>query len=680
MASSSTKQSRIDAPQGEVGGSSRHLESAKQAGRRCSAAPPEIPLHPPTTIPVASARFSSTYSYRRAYCVQDKEVSVRAPKFKFEQIDFSMPTPLQASKLAKLLIMKWFKRKTKTGRSREPQEALEDTRIYAQSAAATVSSWTLAKLDRHVLERIFAFVCPHAMDETYESCEDSAAEDACMLCDLRDLAHCAQVSRKWRAAAVNVLYHSIRIDAVHYCALEDTLAEKRKRRSFMRHNQEPEDTAAARLKLLGRTLHENKGGFALKVQFLKTPYMTRETCKADLARSVSCCPNLRYLDLPEGVFQDDPSCATLKQEVQGRCPELRKMSYVRGAERGLEMLASGHMWPNLEALELGKLDIDPTILRKALGSFPRLRALKVSGMVSFHDLVFQHSDYLPPFPPLTEMIFDNTPNLTADGLAAYLARSETQDSLKSLSLKSTGIRPPTLQKILSLAPKLERLSITETVSSPFPAGDVPALSSGSLKTFHFEITSATSANAYLNTTASHYEYLTRSLVSGGLPSLDELYVRDPDFADSLLDLAPPQPGFATNPDNFLAPPPNPFGGQNPNRFSSNNPFAKMQPAPGLKQELQVYSKGLDEMEWNFSTVQRPAGGQRCGTGTTPRPVSSYGLSDSMGKNWNSTYAGARRSVIVGNGSGGFLAVPSDDGRPSSSAGEKKRGSQYNMWR
>ncbi|CAL3970319.1 unnamed protein product [Diplocarpon coronariae] len=94
MASSSTKQSRIDAPQGEVGGSSRHLESAKQAGRRCSAAPPEIPLHPPTTIPVASARFSSTYSYRRAYCVQDKEVSVRAPKFKFEQIDFSMPTPL----------------------------------------------------------------------------------------------------------------------------------------------------------------------------------------------------------------------------------------------------------------------------------------------------------------------------------------------------------------------------------------------------------------------------------------------------------------------------------------------------------------------------------------------------------------------------------------------------------
>ncbi|PBP23362.1 F-box domain-containing protein [Diplocarpon rosae] len=570
--------------------------------------------------------------------------------------------------------MKWFKRKNKTARSRE---ALEDTRIYPQSGTPPVSSKTLAKLNQHVLERIFSFVCPHARDETYESCEDSAVEDTCMLCDLRDLAHCAQVSRKWRAAAINVL---IRIDAVHYCALEDILGEKRKRRSFMRHNQEPEDTAAVRLKLLGRTLHDNKGGFARNVRYLKIPYMTRETCKPDLARSVSCCPNLRYLDLPEGVFQDDPSCATLKQEVQGRCPELRKMSYVRGAERGLEMLATGHMWHNLEVLELGKLNIDPTVLRKALGSLSNLQALKITDMISFHDQIFQHSDYLPPFPPLTEIIFENTPNLTADGLATYLIRPEIQDTLKTLSLTSTGIHPPSLQKILCLAVKLERLSITESVSHPFPAVDIQPLSSRSLKTFHYEITSAVSANAYLNTTASHYEYLSRSLISGGLPSLNELYVRDPDFAETLLDLAPPRPGFATDSNKFLAPPPNPLSGQNPNRFSSNNPFANMQQGPGLNQELQVYSKGLDEMEWNFSRVQPPSGGRRRGSATTPRPVSSYGLSDSMGKGWNSPSGGARKSVIVGNGFGGFLAVPSDDGRPSSSAGERKRGSQYNIWR
>ena len=107
----------------------------------------------------------------------------------------------------------------------------------------------------------------------------------------------------------------------------------------------------------------------------------------------------------------------------------------------------------------------------------------------------------------------------------------------------------------------------------------------------------------------------------------------------------------------------------------------MQTGPGLNQELEVYSKGLDEMEWNFSKVQPPARGRR-GSATAPRPVSSYGLSENMSKSWGNQ-AGARRSVIVGNGFGGFLAVPADGGRPSSSAGEKghkRRGSQIDMWR
>ena len=54
---------------------------------------------------------------------------------------------------------------------------------------------------------------------------------------------------------------------------------------------------------------------------------------------------------------------------------------------------------------------------------------------------------------------------------------------------------------------------------------------------------------------------------------------DPDFPETLLDLAPPLPGFATEPDNFAPPiPSNPFAPHttNQNRLSSNNPFAKMQ--------------------------------------------------------------------------------------------------------
>jgi len=101
---------------------------------------------------------------------------------------------------------------------------------------------------------------------------------------------------------------------------------------------------------------------------------------------------------------------------------------------------------------------------------------------------------------------------------------------------------------------------------------------------------------------------------------------------------------------------------------------------GLRQELEIFSKGLDEMEWNFTTFQPPKAPGRRGRASAPRPVSTYGLGENMGRGWEQG-GGARKSVIVGNGFGGYLAVPADDGgRPGSSAGEKKRGSQYDMWR
>jgi hypothetical protein len=67
------------------------------------------------------------------------------------------------------------------------------------------SSRLVAHLPSRVLQRIFAFVCPHACDESYETCEDSASDAACMLCDLRDLAHCTRVSKSWRRNAVPVM-------------------------------------------------------------------------------------------------------------------------------------------------------------------------------------------------------------------------------------------------------------------------------------------------------------------------------------------------------------------------------------------------------------------------------------------------------------------------------------------
>lgn len=67
------------------------------------------------------------------------------------------------------------------------------------------SAMLLSELPPQVLKRIFGFVCPHSKDESYDTWEDSSQEFACMLCDLRDLAHCAATSKAWRQAAIGLL-------------------------------------------------------------------------------------------------------------------------------------------------------------------------------------------------------------------------------------------------------------------------------------------------------------------------------------------------------------------------------------------------------------------------------------------------------------------------------------------
>lgn len=60
-------------------------------------------------------------------------------------------------------------------------------------------------LPETVLTRIFALVCPHAVDSSYEKSEESMTEDGCMLCDMRDLAHCALVCKRWNPVATELL-------------------------------------------------------------------------------------------------------------------------------------------------------------------------------------------------------------------------------------------------------------------------------------------------------------------------------------------------------------------------------------------------------------------------------------------------------------------------------------------
>ena len=381
----------------------------------------------------------------------------------------------------------------------------------------------------------------------------------------------------------------------------------------------------------------------MMVLLLKMPYMTRETCKADLARTVSVLPNLRYVDLPEGFYSDDPSTNTLKQELQARCPDLRKMKYDGGSEPSFTNLAQSRQWQCMEILELSNLMIESNTFLHVVSSFPALHQLKIDNATWLNDSMFQTTSSLPSMPPLHNLSIQDAPNLTANGLQTYLARPEVREMLSTLNLASTGVLLQCLHSVLSTAPYLTHLSISESVNHSLPAEPVPPLSSRSLQSLHFEIVSSTSSYGIQQPAESYYSYLTESLLCNCLPSLRTLYVRSNTF-----------------PETLLAPPAAPFARQQANSVPR-----------GLSHPLSVYSKGLDELEWNFTSIFPPTAPGRRGSASATRPVSAY----SYGASLSLTSSGdSRSSSMVGNGFGGFLAVPGEDGgRVGSPFGKKGHG-------
>jgi len=442
---------------------------------------------------------------------------------------------------------------------------------------------------------------------------------------------------------VHFRYHSIRIDAVHYCEREIDLAEKRKRRSFFDRNGIPKDAPMQRLQLFSRSVRENRF-IAIQVQYLKMPYMTRESYKSDLARTVSVLPNLRYVDLPEGFFSDDPSCDTLKQELQSRCGDIRRMRYCDGGEGSFTMLQRRRQWQNLEVLELSHLAIEPAILVNVLASFPALHEVTLDSLPLLDDTVFNYNPEAAPFPPMASLTLENTPNVSADGLVVYLSRKDTREVFTSIRLVNTGILPSTLYKILATSPYLSSVHISENVLRPLPQSTIPPLSSRSLKSLHYEISSPTASphnrqcpRNLQDPTESYYLYLSSSILSGALSSLNSLYA----LSTSLPSLLLPLPSA---------------------------PFASSQSPQGVSRPLHLYTKSISELEWEYTLITPPTTTNRRGSATQTRPLSLQ-----LGPQWGSK---ARDSVMVGNGFGGFLAVPSEEAvRPGSprGRGNKKKG-------
>ncbi|KAF2111222.1 F-box domain-containing protein [Lophiotrema nucula] len=518
------------------------------------------------------------------------------------------------------------------------------------------------RLDDKILRRIFEEVCPHTADESYDGSEDSG-NDGCMTCDMRDLAHCALVKRQWYGVAAGLLYKSIRIDAVHYCELEEVYQEERKRKS---RGGEDIDAPTTRLLQLCRTVRDNHY-IAGRIRFLKLPYMTREACKADLARTVSVCPNLEYVDLPDGFFNGDASCHTLRQEVQARCSHIRKMKYIEGGEQSFESLLQGY-WQELRVVEICRIRIEPGILRRVFGMLPWLTEVTFADLPWMNDSVFHSAPGIPDFPALDTLRLKKVNNVTAAGLEQYLMDPVCRETLKKISIKDcAGLPVQALHAVLGLATSIDTLEYTATVSTSLPIDPIPPLSSRTLRVLNYEIIS-NATNQLYPPGASYYAYLTNSLMAGSLPSLRQLYVRDHDFPESLT-LAPPVRPFADG-----APPPR-----------------------GFNQQLEVFSKGLDELEWVFTSVIPADGYGRRGSLSGGRPLSSYSASKGLGPQWGGD---SRKSVMVPNGFGGFLAVPADDGRPRSAghlspsppngngvraswmshAGREKRGSRADLWR
>ncbi|OJD09842.1 hypothetical protein ACJ73_10063 [Blastomyces percursus] len=430
-----------------------------------------------------------------------------------------------------------------------------------------------------------------------------------------------------------------------------------------------------RLTLFSRSVRESQRIGKL-VLSLRMPYMTREAGKLLLAQTVLMLPNLQYVDLPVGFYCDDESTLILKQTLIARCPDIRRMKYNRGSEKsfaaiqpqdemdnGDPFLQSRQLrqpprpqikvWPNLEVLELSGLSVSIDVLRNVLVQFPRLTDLKLEELNEIEPVVFKNSPSLTPFPfpPIERLTLNNTPGITDRSFMDYFSSNRNKQALKHLTLSNTGITPGCLHHILNNSPRIHSLSVTQYISEGFIQDNVPQLASRSLRLFHYEITARTENHA-----AYYYKYLMSSLLSGSLPGLLDLYVRDAKFPEMLMYASLPQLGGASGDG----------------------------PPKGLNQAMSVYSKGANEAEWNFTAyepldIPGAGGGRR--RGSSSRPVSFHGAQ--LSPAWGDE---ARRSVLVGNGVGGFLALPGEEERPKSSGGawmhhhHRREGSKGDLWR
>ena len=389
------------------------------------------------------------------------------------------------------------------------------------------------------------------------------------------------------------------------------------------------------------------------------PYMTREGCKADLARLVSVLPNLRYVDLPDGFYSDDASTMTLRQELQSRCPDLRYMKFTSGAEGPFSMLAQMRQWRNLEFLELAHVDIDTVTLLVVLNSLQALQKVQLKDSPALDDNLFCHNLSYPPFPPIASLALERAPQISDAGIVVYLSETQVAQNMTSLSLSNTGVVPSMLYKILAAAPIMKTLRVSETVDRPLSLPTVPPLSSRSLQVLHYEILSLTNLPHTLQPPSeSHYTYLALSLLSGRLPSLNALYTSFERLTELLL--LPPMISLL---DTDLT------------AVGSSNPFPSHSAYPGLSRPLRLYTKPALRREWDLTLITPPPAYNRRASAVATRPVSSFGKGP-LSPSWAITGESSR---ATNNTLGSFLAVPGNNSHLVPGFSHKRSGGEEGGW-
>lgn len=96
--------------------------------------------------------------------------------------------------------------RSKSRLKNEDESQVYDYRVPTAYSPKNKSGRDLtSRLPLKLLTVVLSNICPHACDDNYLSLEESMRDGGCMLCDMRNLAQCALVSRRFLVATQTML-------------------------------------------------------------------------------------------------------------------------------------------------------------------------------------------------------------------------------------------------------------------------------------------------------------------------------------------------------------------------------------------------------------------------------------------------------------------------------------------